>query len=236
MSHDPFVRDERSQVSRLGNGLAGFLRSDLFVSTALCFFIGAVCWGFADVEQVSVHALTAAEQGSQQSEVLVVLAGDGDRWRSAETLVQRGVAPRLLSTLIEPACQPGSGRSQECKTGVRNTVDEALVMRRILVQAHIRHASIVTSDYHILRAGAVFAIVFAGSGIQIEMVPAPSSKHSHLSLLLRELGMLGPSMGGAILGKFAPTLYEALMRQRYHSGNHGAAASCLISSQQALAS
>ena len=97
----------------------------------------------------------------------------------------------------------------------RNTVDEALTMRRILAAEHVRHAVVVTSDYHVLRAGAVFFAVFAGSGIQIEMTSVSDQGRSQFTLLLRELVMLGPSIGGALLGRLSPTTYEAIMQFRY---------------------
>jgi uncharacterized SAM-binding protein YcdF (DUF218 family) len=99
-------------------------------------------------------------------------------------------------------------------------VDEALVMRHILESERIGHAAVVTSDFHLLRAGAVFSLVFAGSGIDIDMLPVSQADQLRLGKLIRELLMLGPSMGGALLGRFLPSVYDSLMRFQYdgHAG------------------
>jgi hypothetical protein len=59
------------------------------------------------------------------SDVIVVLAGDAARDRYATALVAQGVAPRVLSTLVDPQCVRAGQPPQVCASGVRNTVDEA---------------------------------------------------------------------------------------------------------------
>ncbi len=229
MKPDRRVNSTQRRASRLGAGLTDLLNAEFPLSAVICLLTATACWGFAAVDRPLLRPFADNQEQPQPSDAVVVLAGDEERWRYAETLVRSGVAPRTLSTLVQPRCGTENPAVQACSTGVRNTVDEALVMRRILLSEHIRHATVVTSDYHVLRAGAVFALVFAGSGIQIEMVPVAGRGQTPLPRLFRELGMLGPSLGGALLGRFVPTVYEALMRYRYHHRNEpGLDSSCLL--------
>lgn len=203
------------EIPRGGARWLKWLTCDPAISAVVCLFAAAVCWGFAGDDHGAVEEASSELAQMHTGDVVVVLAGDEVRWRYGETLMQRGVASRLLSTLVEPHCQAGPSQGQICATGARNTVDEALIMRRILAAEHVRHAIVVTSDYHVLRAGAVFFAVFAGSGIHIEMTSVLDQGRSHFTLLLRELGMLGPSIGGALLGRLSPATYETIMRLRY---------------------
>ena len=149
-----------------------------------------------------------------QVDALVVLAGAQERWVYAQALLAQGHAQRLLSTLYDPICLRVGKTLDGCPTGVRNTVDEAITMRRVLVQENIQRTTIVTSEYHALRTAAIFAVVFAGSGIDFHVVGAPISGLSQSQFLLRELAKLGPSVAGAIIARISPSLYESLLSLR----------------------
>ena len=149
----------------------------------------------------------------QPADVIVVLAGGAERAPYAASLIERGLAPNMLSTLVDPACIRAGRPPDTCATGVRNTVDEALMMRRILGREQVERFMIVTSRSHIVRAAAVFSVVFFGSGIDLNVVPTP-----HVSFreapAIRELLSFFPSLGGAVLGRFSPELYEWIMQYR----------------------
>lgn len=148
----------------------------------------------------------------QPSDVIVVLAWDSNRDDYAVALVERGIAPRLLSTLVDPQCVRAGQPPQACASDVRSTVDEALLMRRALMAEGVRRATIVTSNYHVLRAAAVFSTVFIGSGIQVSVVAPPALFPSGW-LLRSELEKFLPSVGAAIIGRVSPALYYWAIRQ-----------------------
>lgn len=210
-------------------------RAELIPSLIICALMAAVSWGGWGYSKGLVEASGLGEAVADRLEAVIVLAGAEHRWAFAERMVQQGHAPRILSTLVLPHCVSVGADESACRTGVRNTVDEALVMRRVLKGEHIRRAAVVTSDFHLLRAGAVFSLVFAGSGIHLDMVPASQESRSRFAQLAREMGMLGPSMGGALLGRFLPSLYEPLMLMLY-DGRAGAASSqtCSIGEPPAM--
>lgn len=192
------------------------LRSDLGLSVLLCLVIGGLAW-------VLHSQMTPPFQGSEslptstqgRADALVVLAGEPDRWIFAGTLLDEGYAPRALSTLSDPACLKLGRTDGECATRVRNTVDEAIAMRRILADAYIARVTVVTSDYHALRTGAIFAVVFAGSRIDFDILGAPSPRPDKIGLYWHELVSLGPSLVGAVLSRISPALYEELLVLRY---------------------
>ncbi len=215
MSPERSLAARPHEIPRTGVRWLKWCTCDPAISAVICVFAAALCWGFAGEDPGALERTSSGLAQTQTGDVVVVLAGDEERWRYGQTLLQRGVASRLLTTLVEPHCQAELSPEQICATGVRNTVDEALTMRRILAAEHVQHAVVVTSDYHVLRAGAVFFAVFAGSGIQIEMTSVSDQGRSQFTLLLRELVMLGPSIGGALLGRLSPTTYEAIMQFRY---------------------
>jgi len=215
MSSERLLAVKPDHLRRAGVRLWRLFTCDPAISALVCLVTAAICWGVAADDHGAGEQASSGHAEMHTGNVVVVLAGDEERWRYGQALVQRGVASRLLSTLVDPHCQSGPSREQICATGVRNTVDEALTMRRILAAEHVRHAVVLTSDYHVLRAGAVFLAVFAGSGIQIEMTSVSGQGRSHFTLLLRELGMLAPSVGGALLGRLSPATYETLMWLRY---------------------
>jgi len=145
------------------------------------------------------------------SDVIVVLADAPERALYARTLLGRGVAPRLLSTLVDPQCVHTGRAPEACPSGVRNTVDEALLARRALLPEGLRRVTVVTSGHHSLRASLVFKIVFAGSGTEVRVVAPPGSLASDPEIA-HELWSLVPSAGGAVIGRLSPSLYEWLVR------------------------
>ncbi len=103
------------------------------------------------------HLVTGFNQNAlferpQAADVIVVLAQDVERIRHAASLVEKGFAPQILSTLVDPACFRERKVRALCATGVRNTVDEALAMRRVLIQEGVDRVIIVTSRDHVVRA------------------------------------------------------------------------------------
>jgi uncharacterized SAM-binding protein YcdF (DUF218 family) len=151
---------------------------------------------------------------AQHSNAIVVLAKDPERDAYAEMLVKQGVAPEALSTLTDPDCLRRDHSTNVCTTGVRNTIDEALVMRQILKRKNVQRVTIVTSRSHVARAAAVFTVVFLGSGVSLNVVAPPDSSFQEV-LSMREFKSLFPSLCGAILGRFTPELYEWILQYRY---------------------
>lgn len=152
-------------------------------------------------------------EAPQSADVIVVLASDAERVLYAESLVEQGVAPRLLSTLVDDECLKAGRPPDTCATNVRNTVDEALVMRRILERDRVKRVSVVTSRSHVVRAAAIFTVVFLGSGIDVDVVATPRVSFREAPAL-RELLSFFPSLGGAVLGRFAHELYEEMIQLR----------------------
>ncbi|MFO0700484.1 MAG: YdcF family protein [Nitrospira sp.] len=145
----------------------------------------------------------------RSADVIVVLAQDIKRIQHAAALVERGFAPRTLSTLIDPDCFRESKVGALCATGVRNTVDEALTMRRVLAREGVDRVMIVTSRDHVVRAAAIFTLVFFGSGVEVNIVATPLDVSQKVPSA-REIRSFFPSLGGALLGRFFPELYEWL--------------------------
>lgn len=141
------------------------------------------------------------------SDVIVVLAGDSERDRYAAALVAQGVAPRMLSTLVDPQCVRAGQPPQVCASGVRSTVDEALLMHTALAAERVQRVTVVTSNYHILRAAVIFRIAFIGSGIQVSMVAPPGPPPGH-EMIISELKKFFPSVGAAAIGRLSPMLYQ----------------------------
>ena len=188
--------------------------SDLIVSILICVVIAVFCWGSKTMFPSPLSKRDTTPEPTRQVEAMVVLAGAQERWAYAQALLAQGYAPRLLSTLYDPNCLRVGKLLEGCPTGVRNTVDEAVTMRRVLEREHIRSTTIVTSEYHAIRTAAIFAVVFAGSGIDFSVVGAPASDASQSRFLLRELAKLGPSIAGAIVARYSPPLYESLLNLR----------------------
>lgn len=153
------------------------------------------------------------------AEVIVVLAGSGERAPYAQSLIDRGLAPRMLFTKVFPECERMGRPLSACRTGVRNTIDEALLMRRILAQHGVERVTVVTSRVHVVRARAVFTAVFLGSGIAVTVVSPPHVDFPE-ETSLREVLKFLPSVGAALVGRLAPSLYEEIMEVRYGVARH----------------
>ena len=106
-----------------------------------------------------------------------------------------------------------------CATGVRNTVDEALTVRRVLAREKVGRVIIVTSRDHVVRTTAIFLLVFFDTGIDVNVVTTAFGASPSVPSV-REIQLFIPSLGGAMLGRFFPELYEWLMqyRREFHHG------------------
>jgi hypothetical protein len=149
----------------------------------------------------------------QPADVIVALAKEVERDRYAALLAERGLAPRLLSTLVDTACLRERGVRELCATGVRNTVDEAFTMRRVLAREGIHRVMIVTSRDHVVRTAAIFTLVFFGTGIDVNVVATPLGLSSGVPSV-RELLSFLPSVGAAAVGRISPELFEWGMHYR----------------------
>jgi hypothetical protein len=91
------------------------------------------------------------------------------------------LAPRILSTLVDTLCLRESGVREFCATDVRNTVDEALTMRRILARERVDRVMVVTSRSHVVRTAAIFTVVYFGTGVDVNVVATPlgASRECH---------------------------------------------------------
>ncbi len=162
--------------------------------------------------------LVARAQGAHpidlgKAEMVVTLAGSPDRAAYAEVLVEAGVAPETMSTLVDPYCLRRHSLRAICRTSVRNTIDEAVALRRIFAREGVTTVIVVTSRYHLARARAVFAIVFAGSGMMVQLVARPGEPLSSDRIRREALSYL-PSLVAAVLARSVPVLYEWLVRHQ----------------------
>jgi len=132
----------------------------------------------------------------QHSDVIVVLAGSRlDRWLEALDLYKEGWAPRIV--VSSGPVSPLEGRLRErglrypregelardamvslglpqdavevMPNGVDNTAAEAAVLRRMLPAGSVRRVIVVTSAYHVRRAGYAFRREFRDTGVEIVM-------------------------------------------------------------------
>ena len=147
------------------------------------------------------------------ADVIVPLAGNPDRSVYAKTLLQRQAALNIMSTLVDPRCLRARGPDPACATRVRNTIDEAIVLHRIFEEERFTRVIVVTSRYHLARAAAVFAIIFAGSGVDVHFVATPEV-HLIREQVRREMTSYLPSLAAAVLARFVPALYEWSLRNR----------------------
>jgi uncharacterized SAM-binding protein YcdF (DUF218 family) len=148
-----------------------------------------------------------------EADVIVVLQGSPEREEFAAKLVRQGVAPRFLSTLFDPDCVRAGNPPHSCPSRVRNTVDEALLMRRALSSQGVRRLLVVTSNFHRLRAATVFKLAFRGTGTRVRVV-APPSPFPHWSSLAHEAWSFLPSAAAAIVARLSPSLYESIVQRR----------------------
>ena len=175
----------------------------LITASVVCLAI----WIVATLELFH-EADTSAVGEPARADVIVVLSGEADRAAYAAFLARQGAAARVVSTRLDPRCVEVDRRSPACRTGVRNTVDEAHLMRCVLLQQRARDIIIVTSRYHAARAAAVFATVFAGSGVRWRVVAPPRAGTVMEELRLKEIVKIPASLGRAFVARLAPDLYE----------------------------
>jgi uncharacterized SAM-binding protein YcdF (DUF218 family) len=157
----------------------------------------------------------------QLADVIVVLAGKPERGRYAALLAEKRLAPRLLTTLVDPDCLGKSGARELCATGVRNTVDEALTMRRVLAREQVDRVMVVTSRSHVVRTAAIFTLIFFRTGMDVHVVAPPLGAPLGAPSI-REILSFFPSLGGAVLGRLNPELYEWIMQYRRSAPLRGA--------------
>lgn len=162
---------------------------------------------------VTVFYLDPPFDTPQPADVIVVLAGNPERARYAALLAERQLAPRLLTTLVDPDCLSKSGVRELCATGVRNTVDEALTMRSVLARERVDRVMVVTSRSHVVRTAAIFTVVYFGTGMDVNVVATPLGASPGVPSV-REVLSFFPSLGGAVLGRFDPELYGYIMQYR----------------------
>jgi len=154
---------------------------------------------------VVTHAEGALPEEAR-ADIVVPLAGLPERSAYANVLLERGVAANLGSTLVDRRClQPGA-RHIRCATGIRNTIDEAILLKRIFEEEGIAQAIVVTSSYHLARATAVFSVIFSGTGITVRFAAPPDTLSS--GSVSREVKSYLPSLGAAVLARLVPPAYE----------------------------
>jgi hypothetical protein len=175
------------------------------------FFLVAVLSWFG-LAYIVTHAEGSLPEGVV-ADVIVPLAGAPDRSAYARTLLRRQTAPNIASTLVDTRCLRTHGPNPVCATRVRNTIDEAIVLRRIFKEERFTSAIVVTSRYHLARAAAVFRIIFAGSETVVHFVATPEA-HLIRTQVSREVKTYLPSLAGAVLARFVPSLYEWTVRNR----------------------
>jgi hypothetical protein len=187
----------------------------VLLATFLLPFVGlyGLNWLIFHPGYVTVLYLDPLFETPQPADVIVVLAGHEERARYAALLAERRLAPRILSTLVDTECLRENGVRDLCATGVRNTVDEALTMRRILARERVDRVMVVTSRSHVVRTAAIFTLVFFGTGMDVNVVATPLGVSPGVPST-REILSFFPSLGGAVLGRFDPELYGWIMQYR----------------------
>jgi len=187
----------------------------VLLATFLLPFVGlyGLNWLIFHPGIVTVFYLTPLFETPQPADVIIALAGRSERAEYATLLAERRLAPRILTTVVDPDCLSKGGARELCATGVRNTVDEALTMRLILARERVDRVMVVTSRSHVVRTAAIFTIVFSGTGIDVNVLATPLSANPGAPSV-REILSFFPSLGGAALGRFDPELYGWIMQYR----------------------
>jgi hypothetical protein len=72
---------------------------------------------------------------------------------------------------------------------------------------------VVTSRSHVVRTAAIFTVVFAGTGMDVNVVATPLGAPPGAPSV-REVLSFFPSLGGAVLGRLNPELYGWIMQYR----------------------
>ena len=130
----------------------------------------------------------------QRADLIVVLAGARlDRWLEAVDLFKEGWAPKIVLSPGQVSalegqlrggglklpregisrgtpCSPSAYPPMPCTVmpgGVDNTAAEAAALHRLLPAGSVHRVIVVTSTYHVRRAGYAFKREFEGSGVEI---------------------------------------------------------------------
>jgi uncharacterized SAM-binding protein YcdF (DUF218 family) len=187
----------------------------VLLATFLLPFVGlyGLNWLIFHPGIVTVFYLNPLFETPQPADVIIALAGRSERAEYATLLVERRLAPRILTTVVDPDCLSKGSARELCATGVRNTVDEALTMRLILARERVDRVMVVTSRSHVVRTAAIFTLVFAGTGMDVNVVATPLGAQPGAPSV-REVLSFFPSLGGAVLGRLNPELYGWIMQYR----------------------
>ncbi len=132
----------------------------------------------------------------QRADLIMVLAGARvERWLEAVDLYQAGWAPRLVISPGQTVAAEAALRARGVRypregdlahdavlalgvpagavavlpNGVDNTAAEAALLRKIYQPGPLRRIIVVTSPYHLRRAGYAFRRELAGSGVEVIM-------------------------------------------------------------------
>lgn len=167
-------------------------------------------WG---ISRVITHAEGSLPSQVAAADLIVALAGNPDRRSYALSLVKQGIAPEFMSTLFDSGCLREGRSGPACVMRVRNTIDEALVLRRIVDRERYTTVIVVTSRYHLARARAIFRVIFAGSATAIHFVATPGNSPTNVQIR-REARSYLPSLAGALLARSVPSLYEWALRNQ----------------------
>jgi len=191
----------QSRIRAIGRGLV--------CGVGIVTLLASLSW--VGLVQVITRAEGSLPQHLLAADVIVPLAGSQDRIAYAKSLVEQGIASRIMSTLVDPLCLRAQSLGPSCATHVRNTIDEAVALRRIFDHEHFTRVVVVTSPYHLARASAVFDIVFAGSDTAILFVVPPHADTSNKQTRKEVVSYL-PSLFAALLARSVPALYEWTVR------------------------
>ncbi len=193
----------------VGQSIRQQVRRHLTLKTAA--YVAGAAAAVAGVAWIGLTYVVTHAEGALPDEVkadvIVPLAGLRERSVYANALLERGLAANLGSTLVDVRCLQGEARNVRCATGVRNTIDEALLLRRIFEEDKVTHAIVVTSSYHLARATAVFSVIFAGTGINVRLAAPPATRLPAGSVS-REVKSYLPTLGAAVLARLIPPAYE----------------------------
>jgi len=162
----------------------------------LCKLLLTACAAAALISLPFAGRFFSAADPLQRGDAIVVLAGSRvDRWLEAVDLFKEGWAPKILlspgpvSKLEVELRAKGLKLPREgdlardavislgvpadavsvMPDGVDNTAAEAVALRRALPPGSSRRIIVVTSTYHLRRAGYAFRRELAGTGIEIVM-------------------------------------------------------------------
>ncbi|VBB05354.1 Hypothetical protein LUCI_0563 [Lucifera butyrica] len=129
---------------------------------------------------------------SQKYDVIILLCGERDgRIETALTAYQENLAPQII---VSGGPIYVSGKSEAyfvgqilVKLGVpqkailiepnsASTWENALFSKKLMINKGFHSALVVTSDYHMRRACAIFRFVFHQAGFRVGYLPAPSDR------------------------------------------------------------